>query len=857
MKRLLLFTALIAASMNNTYAYDFSAVAPSGQTLYYNIVYGTAEVVRPGTGSNYNNYVTGDLVIPSTVSYNGNYYTVTALRTVSYYGTFQNCSGLTSVTIPNSVTSIGNSVFYGCSNLTSVTIPNSVTSIGHNAFNGCSGLTSVTIPDSVTSIGNSVFYGCSGLTSVTIGNYVISIGDDAFNGCSGLTSVTIPNSVTSIGNSVFYGCSNLTSVTIPNSVTSIGSSAFSGCSGLTSVTIPNSLTSIKNGAFHGCSGLTSVTIPNSVTSIGNYAFHDCSGLTSVTIPNSVTSIGNDVFYGCSNLTEVWLKPTIPPTLGSASSLGANSVTLVVPNNSYNAYTSAGTYYTNHPIYRDSIIVTAFVNDTIMGYVTGGDAILIYPYQNDTITLIATANYGYHFVRWDDNSTDNPLIIVTDSNITRTAIFERNQYHILATSDTVTHGKINISSQVWGDGDFNVVDLSREYLKQITLTAKPNHGYHFTHWQDGDTNNPRTFILIQDTSFIAYYDKNTYTLTFQSADTNIGVVNTASITGEYLDTTMLINATALPHYHFDHWDWGCWYCNSTENPRRFVIDDNRTYTAYFSIDVHTVNVQVDNIAHGTVDGSGSREYGQPITVSATPFSGYQFAHWSNGSTYNPYTFAVLEDKNLTAIFVADGEPWQDTVVVYDTTYVIMHDTAYINVLVHDTSYVDVYVHDTTTIIDTMTLTEYVTVHDTTYINVQVHDTTVVTDTVTLTEYVPVHDTTYINVPVHDTTVVTDTVTLTEYVPVHDTTYINVPVHDTTYINIHDTTYITQTDTVTNTVTVYDTIINTLFDTITNTVYDTTVVFNTDTLWLHDTVFVHDTIYIQSMTQLLSAWMRWMR
>ena len=129
--------------------------------------------------------------------------------------------------------------FYGCYILTSVTIPNSVTSIGIEAFIGCWGLTSVTIPNSVKSIGNWAFARCSGLTSVTIPNSVKSIGNWAFEGCSGLTSVTIPNSVTSIGDYAFADCSGLTSVTIPNSVKSIGTGVFEGCSGLKSIIIPS------------------------------------------------------------------------------------------------------------------------------------------------------------------------------------------------------------------------------------------------------------------------------------------------------------------------------------------------------------------------------------------------------------------------------------------------------------------------------------------------------------------------------------------------------------------------------------------------------------------------------------------
>lgn len=298
--------------------------------------------------------------------------------------------GVTGANIPSSingvaVTSIGDSAFYvdhGRSCLTSVTIPSSVSSIGDEAFYECGKLTSVTIPNSVTSIGHDAFYACIRLTGVTIPNSVTSIGEIAFGNCSGLMSVSIPSSVTSIASCAFLGCSSLTSVSIPNSVTSIGEMAFSRCNELrtvyydgtqaqwqdidilndnapltsadihygcylvaypveggniyfnpscgivedcdttvTKANIPDNIngvavTYIGAYAFDGCIGLTSVVIPNSVTTyIGDRAFRGCISLTNVTIPNSVPGIGHGTFEGCTGLTSI----TIPNSVVSIAS----------------------------------------------------------------------------------------------------------------------------------------------------------------------------------------------------------------------------------------------------------------------------------------------------------------------------------------------------------------------------------------------------------------------------------------------------------------------------------------------------------------------------------------------------------
>jgi len=250
------------------------------------------------------------------------------------------------VSIPSTVNRISvvqlssnNNPIFGLSNtsVTSVIIPNSVTSIGGYAFSGCTSLTSITIPSSVTSIGGYAFQGCTGLTSVTIPNSVTSIQGNVFQNCIRLASVTIPNSVTSIGGYAFNGTA-LTSITIPTSVTWIGDYAFQGCTGLTSVTIPNSVTSIPSNAFYGCTSLTSVTIPNSVTSIGGYAFFGCTSLTSVTIPSSVTSIGGYAF----NLCTPQLVSSIISNLASnsASNYTTGQQGVIANPNAHNLYTTS-------------------------------------------------------------------------------------------------------------------------------------------------------------------------------------------------------------------------------------------------------------------------------------------------------------------------------------------------------------------------------------------------------------------------------------------------------------------------------------------------------------------------------------
>ena len=361
-QKLFLLIAACMAIIPTALAYDFSYTY-QGKTLFFNIL--SSNTVKVTSENHdfpyYTTYPTGDLVIPATVTYNDVTYNVTSIGN----NAFQNCTGLTSVTIPNGVTSIGPNAFEYCTGLTSVTIPNGVTLIGAHAFECCTDLTSVTIPNSVTSIGYDAFQNCTGLTSVTIPNSVTTIGYDAFLNVRHIeyygSATGSPWGAYSMngvidGDFVYYDESRTKliaylgtamEVTIPNGVTSIGNRAFYRCSSLTSVTIPDGVTRIGYDAFQNCTGLTSVTIPNSVTTIGSSAFYGCSSLTSVTIGSGVTSIDYGAFQNCSGLTSITTYAELPPTLGdNAFDRVPYNINVYVPCGKQPLYLARWTHFSN-------------------------------------------------------------------------------------------------------------------------------------------------------------------------------------------------------------------------------------------------------------------------------------------------------------------------------------------------------------------------------------------------------------------------------------------------------------------------------------------------------------------------------
>ena len=293
---------------------------------------------------------------------NASFYIPHKLQTVTItggnlgFGAFSNCNYLTSITLPNSVTSIGACAFKGCSSLTSLDIPNGVISIGQSAFADCSSLTGITLPNNLTSIGANAFANCKLFTSIVIPSNVTSIGAGALSGCSALESITIPfigsststysssgsfgyifgttpydgasatrqysdstsfveyyipDSLTTvtvaggkIGYGAFYNCTKLTTITLGDNVTSMGDYAFYNCSSLRDINMGSGITTLGKYTFANCSDLRTITLGSGLTNLGTYTFNDCSRLKTIVLSEGVTKLNNTLFTGCSALETI-------------------------------------------------------------------------------------------------------------------------------------------------------------------------------------------------------------------------------------------------------------------------------------------------------------------------------------------------------------------------------------------------------------------------------------------------------------------------------------------------------------------------------------------------------------------------
>ena len=717
---LLLVALMTLAIPQNVKAYDFSAIAPTGQTLYYNIVNGNAQVTNEiGDYPYYSTFPTGALVIPATVSDGSTTYSVTSIGKSA----FEDCNGLTSVTIPNSVITIDTSAFVQCSSLTSVTIPNSVTSLGESVFWGCTGLTSVTIPNSVTSIGYGTFAGCSGLTSITIPNSVTSIGSSAFSSCRGLTSITIPNSVTSIGSSAFSFCSGLTSITIPYSVTSIGEWAFSyvkhieyhgnatgapwgaismngiidgdfifsntardtlvcyigtggevaipntviaigdyafnDCNGLTSVTIPNLVISIGSHAFDNCSSLNSVIIPSSVTSIGEWAFAECSSLTSVTIPNSVISIGDYSFSWCSSLTSV-IIPNSVVSIGDNTFIYCSGVTSVTIGNSV---TSIGEWAFAGCTGLTSVTIPNSVTNLgkgVFSNCSGLTSVIV----GDSVTSLG----NHAFINCSSLTSVNIPNSVT--TIGTRAFYNCSSLTSINIPNSVTsigefafYGCIRLTSVTIPNSVTIIDNYTFSGCTGLTSVTIPNsvtsigvRAFNFCIDLTSVTI-PNSVTSIGDYAFLEC--RSLTTLIISNSVTSIG--EEAFRLCNFL--TEIHSLASVPPTLGENVFSGIstnsiFYvpCGSTAAYQ--AANGWSNLTNYQEEFVYIVSA--DSSVHGMVDIALGTCDNPTATLTAVPNTGFFFDRWSDGDTTNPRLITVTSDTVLTALFV-------DSIAVTDFIY----------------------------------------------------------------------------------------------------------------------------------------------------------------------------------------------
>ena len=286
-------------------------------------IYVDNDIYRIGDGafSNCDNLV--DLSLPDTISIVGNdcfsssSNIVLTIRTVDgeidgnvFRGKIP---GIKTIHLDNS--NIGDYAFADNVGIEKVTISEAsegftIISIGNHAFEGCVGLTDLVLPASVNSLGSHAFYGCTSLASVNIPSGITQINPYTFYNCSSLVEVTLPQTVLSIGEYAFYGCSDMTEINIPSEIKTIPNYAFYGCSSLVMVSIPNAVTNIGDYAFYGCLAMHSVSMSNQCISIGNYAFYNCKTLILTAFPDSLKSIGNYAFASCSKLTDISIGDSI-------------------------------------------------------------------------------------------------------------------------------------------------------------------------------------------------------------------------------------------------------------------------------------------------------------------------------------------------------------------------------------------------------------------------------------------------------------------------------------------------------------------------------------------------------------------
>ena len=377
-----------------------------------------------------------------------------------------------------------------------ITIPSSVTYneqtypvkyISDEAFANCPRLTSVVLPNTIQSIYSNAFQNCKMLSSVSLQEGLTDIGYDAFAGCTSLTSMVIPNSVTYLGYSLFDGCTALQSVTLPNSITTLPFYIFKGCTNLTSVAIPETVTELEYGCFLGCERLTHITLPQNLTKIGSNCFCE-TAIAEITIPASVTYIGRDILCNGTKIQAIYMQGATAPLLEGSTISYNTDPTIYIPCGALEDYQNVWGTDFRFVEMNQNISFQTTVAPEGAGYISiTGDC------DATDVTLTANSNTGYAFLMWSDGVTTPTRNVSVNSTQTYTAMFAK-----------ALHWEVYM---VWGDGYERF--YSEGYaLPNTQVTIEVDKVWEgdavFYQWRDGNTNNPRTFTITQDTTFYAHY-----------------------------------------------------------------------------------------------------------------------------------------------------------------------------------------------------------------------------------------------------------------------------------------------------------------------------------------------------------------
>lgn len=455
----------------------FGFISPSGHLLKGNVVGGGLEVSK-WQGAE----LTGALVIPSSVSYQGTLYSVRRI------GSFA-LTGITSVSIPNSARVIVDSAFRGCTGLTTVSLGDSVRDIGRCAFYRCTGLLAVVLPAMLETVGEYAFAGCSALgDTLVIPSSVVAVGGYAFRECRRLRGICVNGSLGSLPDECFAYCDSLEWVDFGSGVDSLGRSVFFDCFSLVSIALPEGLKYIGIGAFERCGGLTEMVVPDSVAGIDDYAFSWCTAMRRLTLGSGVESLGRSVFNQCDALDTIVVRPLVPPSVETTTfNNTSQGKVFVVPCGRVEDYRSAWGSGLTFAEPQPELTLTLGVNDTLRGTVSMGDGV-----GCDSTAVVAASPFrGYRFERWSNGRTANPDTLYLTGDSVLTAFFEPQLYTV----------DVQVNDEGWGMATGSGV---YEYGTEAELAATALAGYVFVHWNDGSVDNPRRVRVESDTVFVAEF-----------------------------------------------------------------------------------------------------------------------------------------------------------------------------------------------------------------------------------------------------------------------------------------------------------------------------------------------------------------